>query len=190
MSREQARYQVRFDWGAAGISALREGADVVVWVDALGEDPAPDAAPDLLSAVPASIPFVVEASLASARAVAHWVMELQQQLGRRIGLAVVGAGSTREDGSYRFAVEDLLAAGAVITELGALGLDATSPEAAAAASAYTGLQRATRHLLTASVSAQTSREAVTPAQARIDPHLTVADVVVLRPSAGAALLPA
>ena len=66
----------------------------------------------------------------------------------------MAAGATRADGGERFAVEDLLAAGAVIDALAEVGIDHNSPEAAAAAAAYTGLRRATRHLLSASASAR------------------------------------
>jgi hypothetical protein len=76
------------------------------------------------------------------------------------------------------ATEDLLAAGAVIDQLATLGLDATSPEAAAAEAAYRGLARATSHLLTAVTTATT-----TPPDAyqlKVDPELTAADVQVVR----------
>jgi hypothetical protein len=74
-------------------------------------------------------------------------------------------------------VEDLLAAGAVIGELSRLGLDATSPEAAAAESAYRGLGGAVAHLLTASVTGSTAppdRSALRP-----DPALGATDVRVI-----------
>ena len=32
---EQARYEVRFDWGASGAEAVGGDADVIVWVDAI-----------------------------------------------------------------------------------------------------------------------------------------------------------
>ena len=54
----------------------------------------------------------------------------------------------------RFAVEDQLGAGAIVDALGALGIDHTSPEAAAACEAFRGLRGAVRHLLTASGSGQ------------------------------------
>ena len=73
----------------------------------------------------------------------------QHQLGGRFCIAVVAAGAARADGSLRFAVEDLLAAGAIIEAISAVGIDHQSPEAAAAASAYRGLRGATRHLLSA-----------------------------------------
>jgi len=46
----------------------------------------------------------------------------------------------------------VLAAGAVVDALADLGIDDTSPEAAVACAAYTGLRRAVVHLTTASVS--------------------------------------
>ena len=68
------------------------------------------------------------------------------------GTEIVAAGETRTDETVRFAVEDLLTAGAVIDALGKIGIDACSPEAAAACAAYTGLERGIRHMFTASVS--------------------------------------
>jgi len=69
-----------------------------------------------------------------------------------------GSGAPRADGTLRFAVEDLLAAGAIIDALSTAGIDHQSPEAAAAASAYTGLKNATRHLISASASSREARE--------------------------------
>ncbi len=63
-------------------------------------------------------------------------------------------GPRPEGQSVRFAVEDQLGAGAVIDALGSLGIDHTSPEAAAACEAFRGLRGAVRHLLTASGSGQ------------------------------------
>jgi 2-phosphosulfolactate phosphatase len=54
-------------------------------------------------------------------------------------------------------VEDLLAAGAIIDAISDVGIDHQSPEAAAAASAYRGLRRATTHLISASETARESR---------------------------------
>ncbi len=95
---------------------------------------------------------VIAAALRNRTAVARWVLDRQRRMGRRAMVAVVAAGEVRTDGSPRFAVEDLLAAGAVIDALGSVGIDACSPEAAAACAAYTGLERGIRHLFTASVS--------------------------------------
>jgi 2-phosphosulfolactate phosphatase len=65
---------------------------------------------------------------------------------------VIAVGEPRADGSTRFAVEDLLAAGAVIDALADAGIDYCSPEAAAAGAAFTGLRNATGHLIGASAS--------------------------------------
>ncbi|WBU37630.1 hypothetical protein [Homoserinibacter sp. YIM 151385] len=145
MSEAQGDYQVRFEWGAAGAAQVAQDADVLVWVDQLGEQPAPEA--------PAGV-AVVHGTIQSSAAIGAWSLARQEALGGRFRIAVVAAGEPRADGSLRFAVEDLLAAGAVIEEIAALGIDHQSPEAAAAASAHTGLRRATRHLLSASVTAR------------------------------------
>lgn len=135
----QSSYQVRFDWGTAGRAAIAPDADAVVWVDQL--DGAPGAR-----------------TLEHADEVAEWALAEQERLGGRFRIAVVAAGASRDDGSPRFAVEDLLAAGAIIEAIAARGIDHQSPEAAAAASAYRGLRTATRHLISASVSAREARE--------------------------------
>jgi 2-phosphosulfolactate phosphatase len=147
----QGTYQVRFDWGEPGAAAIAPGAHLVVWIDQLGSD--------------RSFGFeVVEdvelelATLETAPDVANRALERQTGSGGRFVIAVVAAGAPRPDGSLRFAVEDLLAAGAVIEALAAVGIDHQSPEAAAAASAYTGLKNATRHLISASASSREARE--------------------------------
>ena len=102
--------------------------------------------------------------MATAAAAARWVLDLQDELRLRLAIAVVAAGEPRSgtgapagtNPPVRFAVEDLLAAGAVVEHLADLGLDASSPEAAAAAAAYVGLQRGIGHLLTACVTAATT----------------------------------
>lgn len=101
---------------------------------------------------------VLAASLRNRTAVARWILDHQQALGHRVRVAVVAGGEVRDDETVRFSVEDLVTAGAVIDALGALGIDACSPEAAAACAAYTGLARATRHLFTAAVSGVELRE--------------------------------
>ena len=141
--RAQSSYQVRFDWGVEGARAVADGAHAVVWVDELGSEE-----------VPALEVEVVAGALRSADALARWSLESQADRGGRFVIAVVAAGVRQPDGSLRFAVEDLLAAGAVIDAIAALGIDHQSPEAAAAAAAYSGLRNATRHLVTASVSAR------------------------------------
>lgn len=102
---------------------------------------------------------VIAATLRNRRAVARWILDRQQALGHRLRVAVVAAGEVRDDDSVRFSVEDLLTAGAVIDALGELGVDACSPEAAAACAAYSGLSRGVRHLFTASSSGVELREA-------------------------------
>ena len=130
------RYQVRFDWGARRRGIGGSDADAVVWVSQLGEARRPRRARS-----PAS---------SNARSeLGAWALAQQQALGGRFRIAVVAAGAARADGSLRFAVEDLLAAGAIIEAIADVGIDHQSPEAAAAASAYRGLRGATRHLIVA-----------------------------------------
>lgn len=140
---EQERYQVRFDWGADGAAAVGASADLLVWADAFLDDPPPRLT---------TTASVVRTALPTAAAAAQHLLDLQHALGRRAMVAVIAAGARRGTG-LRFAVEDLLVAGAVIDALGALGIDATSPEAAAAQAAYTTLRGAVGHLMTAAVGA-------------------------------------
>lgn len=142
----QAKYQVRFDWGVDGLAAVAQDADVIVWVDALAEEDAQPAFPGEAA--------VLAAGLTDAEAVARWILDEQVRLGRRALIALVAAGGTTAAGTPRFAVEDLLASGAVVDALAALGIDYASPEAAAACAAFTGLRGAVAHLLTASASGQ------------------------------------
>jgi Phosphosulfolactate phosphohydrolase and related enzymes len=105
---------------------------------------------------------VVAACLRNRTAVARWILAHQHALGSRAKVAIVAAGEVREDESVRFSVEDLLASGAVVDALAELGIDASSPEAAAACAAWLGLRRAAGHMLTASVS---GRELIDAGQA-------------------------
>lgn len=141
--RAQTNYQVRFEWGAEGARAVAEGAHAIVWVDELGAEQVPDTGVE-----------TVYGALRFAQALGEWSLRRQEELGGRFVVSVVAAGARQADGSLRFAVEDLLAAGAVIDAIAEVGIDHQSPEAAAAASAYTGLRNATRHLVSASVSAR------------------------------------
>ena len=96
-------------------------------------------------------------SLRNASAVAAAALAEQSRRGRRTSIAVIACGervSAEPDAEVRVAVEDLLGAGAVIDALGALGVDHTAPEAAAACESFRGLRGAVRHLLTASGSGQ------------------------------------
>ncbi len=145
-SRNQPQYQVRFDWGADGAAAIAPGAHIVVWVDALVTPDAPD--PLLIGHEAGTA--VVSGTVGNRAAVAHWVLERQSVVGDRVVVAVVAAGT----GGGRFAVEDLLAAGAVMDALAEAGIDYASPEAAAAIGAFASLRNATAHLLSASVTGQ------------------------------------
>ena len=172
MTIEQAVYQVRFDWGLAGVEAVGADVDVVVWVDAIATVPPPDLRPTTRGAV-------IDVDVRTSAAAARWLLALQERLARRITIAVVAAGERRADGSSRCAVEDHLAAGSVISHLGALGIDATSPEAATAEAACRHLERALGHLVSAGVTGRAA--AVRPAAFRVDEALGAEAVVVRRP---------
>ncbi len=187
----QAKYQVRFDWGFAGARAVAADADVVVWVDALPALAAPaEDQPTVATALAASVPAraaVVGGDLTSAAATAEWILDEQVRLGRRAMVAIIAAGDPRPGGATRFTVEDLLGAGAVIDALAGLGIDYTSPEAAAACAAFTGLRGAVAHLLSASASGQAAiaagaDRAGIAAAGRLD---TVDAVTILRAGAPA-----
>lgn len=148
--RNQPQYQIRFDWGLEGATAIAPGTHILVWVDALPE------AADRAGVDPGTLATIghegaiITGSVGSRDAIAAWVLERQVELGDRAVVAVVAAGGP--DG--RFAVEDLLAAGAVIDALAEVGIDYISPEAAAAVGAYAGLRNATGHVLSACVTGQ------------------------------------
>lgn len=184
----QAKYQLRFDWGYAGARAVAADADVIVWVDVVPPLAAPaEDEPSVATALAASVPAraaIIEGGLTSAAATARWILDEQVRLGRRAMVSIIAAGEPRGSGATRFAVEDLLGAGAVIDALGALGIDYTSPEAAAACAAFTGLRGAVAHLLTASATGQAAvaagvQAADIAAAGRLD---TVETVMVLRPA--------
>ena len=145
----QNTYQVRFDWGLAGFQALAADADVVVLADAL---PTVDAAHALPTSVAAHT--VIVAGLGTSDLVADWALARQTEKGDRFSVAVVAVGERRADGTIRFAMEDLLVAGAVIDALAERGIDHCSPEAAAAAASFVGLKRAVKHLVKASETGQ------------------------------------
>ena len=181
----QAKYQLRFDWGFAGAHAVASDADVVVWVDAVPPLTAPaEDQPTVATALAAAVPagaVIIEGGLTNAAATARWILDEQVRLGRRAMVSIIAAGEPRAGGSTRFAVEDLLAAGAVIDALGALGIDYTSPEAAAACAAFMGLRGAVAHLLTASATGQAAvaagaRPADIAAAGRLDTVETVTDL--------------
>jgi 2-phosphosulfolactate phosphatase len=140
---DQSQYQVRFDWGLEGAETVAADVDVIVVVDVLSPMPL-----DL----PGSRAAVIAGDLRNRTAVAGWVLARQAEKGDRFSVAVIAAGEEREDGSIRFAVEDLLGAGAIVDALAGVGIDYCSPEAAAACAAFTGLRNAVGHLVSASAS--------------------------------------
>ena len=141
---DQSQYQVRFDWGLEGARTVASDVDVVVLVDVLSAPSAP-VVPDLRAAV-------IVGDFSNGTAVAEWVLARQAEKGDRFAVAVIASGAPRSDGSLRFAVEDLLCAGAIVDALAAVGIDYCSPEAAAACAASTGLRGAVAHLVSASAS--------------------------------------
>lgn len=195
----QQQYQVRFAWGVRGAARIAHGAHLLVLVDVLptsSSGPADHARAlrDTVALLPdgPGAPEVVLGHLANAAAVAGRVTRLQAERGDRCVVAVVAVGrdhTARGDAADAagetadvpdapdFAVEDLLAAGAVVDALTAVGIDHTSPEAAAACAAFTGLRRAVKHLVTASEGARVlGPEAVHQALAADE------TLVTLRPS--------
>lgn len=161
----QANYQVRLEWGEAGRRRLAP-ADVVVVVQTLGlssrtisaaEDGRPlaasaDPADRLALAAARAGAHVVVAGVRNAAAVAAHVLDVQRSRGERTSIAVIAAGEAgvAAGEGLRFAVEDLLGAGAVVAALGDLGIDHASPDAAVAGEGFRALRGAVRHLLTAS----------------------------------------
>jgi 2-phosphosulfolactate phosphatase len=145
----QIKYQVRFDWGFAGFQALAVDADVIVLADALPAVPGARALP-----TPVAAHTVIVAGLDTSALVADWALARQTEKGDRFSVAVIAVGESRPDGGIRFAMEDLLVAGAVIDALAEQGIDHCSPEAAAAAASYLGLKRAVKHLVKASETGQ------------------------------------
>ncbi|MDP3950037.1 2-phosphosulfolactate phosphatase [Microbacterium sp.] len=179
----QSAYQVRFEWGVAGLQRLAP-ADVVVVVDVLRfsstvtDAVASGRSVSLADAegwsrngaavvAAAGESTVLLGALRNASAVAKTVLELQNRRQQRTSVAVIAAGELTDAGDLRFAVEDQLGAGTIIAALSDLGADHTSPEAAAVCESARGLRRAMRHLLTASGSGKEIADGVA-ATARIE----------------------
>lgn len=181
---DQSPYQVRLDWGVAGLERLAP-ADVVVVVDVLcfsstvtdavaGGIAVPLA--DALAwsrngaAVAAAAPAdatVLLGSIRNAGAVARAVQTVQERRQARTAVALIAAGELDATGELRFAVEDHLGAGAVAAALTDLGIDHTAPDAAVAAEGFRALRRALRHLIGATGSGRELQEGVA-ATARIE----------------------
>jgi hypothetical protein len=141
-----ARYQVTLEWGEAGARAA--AADVVVIADA---DRGPETA-ELHDLAPRTS-LVLDATLASASAVARAALDEQERLGDRASVAIVAAGARWADGSLRPNAADLLVAGRVVDELAELGIDIHSPACAAACAAAVALRGATESLVAADAAA-------------------------------------
>ncbi|ROS50339.1 hypothetical protein [Frigoribacterium sp. PhB24] len=156
-SHGQQKYQVRFDHGVAGAARIAPGAHVVVVVDVLdghgtlSRDETVGAVTRLAELAHDTDVLLVTGT-GGAADVARHVVDRQSQRGDRALVAVVAAGAVEPDG-FRPAVEDQLAAGAVVDALAAVGIDFSSPEAAVTCAAAGALARASAHLLTASASA-------------------------------------
>lgn len=169
----QSQYQVRFDWGVEGAASVGPDVDVFVFVDILVSA----CGADLVTALAGHPAAIVAGSLRNAAAVARWALDRQGDKGDRFTVAVVASGEPREDASTRFAIEDLLGAGAIIDALASVGIDYCSPESAAAAAAFTGLRNATGALISASASGREltgeGREADVKFAIAIDSETTV-----------------
>lgn len=167
---DQSTYQVRLEWGVDGLSRLAP-ADIVVVVDVLRfSSTVPDAvargqAVELADAVAwssngaavavaAGDAVVLVGGLRNAAATARAVATVQERRQARTSVAVIAAGEVDDAGRLRFAVEDHLGAGAIVSALTALGIDHTAPDAAVAAEGFHALRGAVRHLLSASGSAR------------------------------------
>lgn len=166
---DQSSYQVRFEWGVDGLARLAP-SDITVVVDVLrfsstviqaverGETVALDAAARATSVNGAAVAeaangLVLLGGLRNAASVSRAVLAEQERRGARTSISVIAAGElvSRDPGApLRFAVEDLLGAGAVIDALSDLGIDHSSPEAAVAGEGFRSLRGAVKHLLTAS----------------------------------------
>lgn len=167
---DQSTYQVRLEWGVEGLDRLAP-ADVVVVVDVLrfsstvADAVASGASVSLADAAGwsrngaavaagAKDSVVLIGCLRNASAVARAIAALQERRQERTSVAVIAAGEADETGAVRFAVEDQLGAGAIVSALTDLGIDHTAPDAAVAAEGFRALRRALRHMINASGSAR------------------------------------
>lgn len=175
---DQSAYQVRLDWGAAGLARLAP-AEIVVVVDVLrfsstvidavgsgAEVVLRDAknwsrnGAAVADAAAAGAVLLV-GGIRNASAVALAVQTIQERRQMRASVAVIAAGELDTVGALRFAVEDQLGAGAVILALSDRGIDHTAPDAAVAAEGFRALRGALRHLIGASGSGRELADGVT-----------------------------
>ncbi|WP_345752672.1 2-phosphosulfolactate phosphatase [Microbacterium rhizophilus] len=189
---DQSTYQVRLDWGVAGLRRLAP-ADVYVVVDVIrfssnvaatvadgGSVALADAAAHSINGAALAKaagelphgPLVLAGALRNASAVARAIKAEQERRSARTSVAIIAAGELTPEGDLRFAVEDQLGAGAVVDALTPLGIDHSSPEAVAAAESFAALRRAVKHLLTSSGSGRElegdPRHAQVHAAAKVD----------------------
>lgn len=196
---DQSTYQVRLDWGTAGLARLAT-ADVVVVVDVLrfsstvidatasGVTVALEEAQRwsrngaAVVAAASTDSTVLVGGIRNAAAVARAVQIIQERRQARTSVAVIAAGELDPAGTLRFAVEDQLGAGAIVSALSARGIDHTAPDAAVAAEGFHALRGAVRHMVGASGSGRELADEVT-ATARIEASglvpTSVADAAVL-----------
>ena len=149
----QSTYQVRLGWGSDGLEHLAP-APVIVIVDAIDSAIGESAALAAAAAVLPHNPVVFVASLRNATATAKAAYDVQVASGSRTAINLVLAG---DDG--RFAVEDYLAAGAIGDALTTLGIDHSAPDVAVATEGFRALQRALKHLFSASAAGAAQVEA-------------------------------
>jgi 2-phosphosulfolactate phosphatase len=177
---DQSTYQVRLDWGLAGLERLAESG-VVVIVDVLhfstrlADAVADGATIELPEAATWSADSVAPALAVTSAAGGATVLvggirtAIQEERQARTSVALIAAGERDGSNDVRFAVEDHLAAGAIIAALTDLGIDHTAPDAAVAAEGFRALRRALGHLISASGSARDSADAEAVAAAsRLD----------------------
>lgn len=196
---DQSTYQVRLDWGTAGLTRVAP-ADVVVVVDVLRfsstviDATAAGAVVGLadaegwsrngaaVAAAASSSSTVLVGGIRNAAAVARAVQTIQERRQARTSVAVIAAGELDGAGALRFAVEDQLGAGAIVSALSDRGIDHTAPDAAVAAEGFHALRGAVRHMIGASGSGRELTDGVT-ATARIEAAglvpTSVADAAVL-----------
>lgn len=174
---DQSTYQVRLDWGVAGLARLVP-VDVVVVVDVLrfsstvidatasgtevvlAEAEAWSRNGAAVAAAASAEVIVLVGGLRNASAVARVVQTIQERRQARTAVAVIAAGELDGEGVLRFAVEDQLGAGAIVSALSDRGIDHTAPDAAVAAEAFRALRGALRHMVGASGSGRELAEGV------------------------------
>jgi 2-phosphosulfolactate phosphatase len=163
---------VEFAWHDGGASAEPTTADVVAWVDVLVE-PAARSLVDVSGAA-----TIIAVDMRGAAAAAAWIESRQRALRRRLHILVVAAGQSTTQRGFGYAVEDHLAAGALIASLVDRGIDAISPEAAVADAAFRSLENAVGPLVAAAVRRQGFD--IDPGGLRVDRTLDESAVRVVR----------